>query len=31
VSKSWLSGDRTMEGPLHQTNHLHKRCKALKE
>ncbi|CAF4479113.1 unnamed protein product [Rotaria socialis] len=31
VSRPWPSGDRTMESPLHQTNHLHKRCKALKE
>ncbi|CAF2733074.1 unnamed protein product [Rotaria sp. Silwood2] len=30
-SRPWLSGDRTMEGPLLQTNHLYKRCQTLKE
>ncbi|CAF4633281.1 unnamed protein product [Rotaria sp. Silwood1] len=31
ISRPWSSGDRTMEVPLHQTNHLYKRCQTLKE
>ncbi|CAF0871108.1 unnamed protein product [Rotaria sordida] len=31
ISRPWSSGDRTMEVPLHQTNHLFKRCQGLKE
>jgi hypothetical protein len=29
--KIWSSGDRTIAGPLHETNRLHQRCQSIRE
>jgi hypothetical protein len=30
-NKIWSSGDRTIAGPLHETNRLHQRCELIRE
>lgn len=30
-NKGWSSGDRTIAGPLHETNRLYQRCQEIRE
>jgi hypothetical protein len=30
-NRIWSSGDRTIAGPLHETNRLHQRCESIRE